>query len=188
MVHIYITPVEHKTTHPDFIYVPLGSALHPLRLLGLSDLLVAGPVIPALAPYINVLATVVGTPLDFLHFIIRSRLGLLALCTTPNHGNGYHWTLTPARGALQRGSLRRGWSWVPLFFSRRGRRDLVFLLHHAARGRCPCGLIAPCRGACPGLVLGRALLGNLYRSRNCGLLADGLLGGIIIANCWLGCP
>ena len=114
------TLAEHKTTHLDFIYEPLGSVLHPLHLLGLGDLLVAGRVIPALAPYINVLATITGTPLDFLHFIIRGRLGLLALCATPSHGNGSPWTLTPARGALQRGSLRRGWSWGPLFFSRRG--------------------------------------------------------------------
>jgi len=40
--------------------------------------------------------------------------------------------------------------------------------------------------------LGRVLLGNLCRSRNCGLLhgllADGLLGGIIIDNYRLGWP
>ena len=191
MVYIY-TPAEHKTTHLNFIDEPLGSALHPLCLLGLGDLLVAGPVIPALAPYINVLATVMGTPLNFLHFVIGDRLGLLALCATTSHGNGYHRTLTPARGALQRGSLRWGWSWGPLFFSQRRGRDLVFLLQCAGRGRCPCGLIAPCRGTRLGLVLGRVLLGDLRRSHNGGvlhgLLADGKLCGIMIGSCWLGCP
>ena len=152
----------------------------------------AGPVVPTLAPNVNVLATIVGTPLDLLHFVIRGRADLLALRATPSHGNGYHRTLTPARGALRRGSLCWGWSWTPLFFSWKGGRDPISLLCNVARERHPRGLIAPCRGARPSLVLGRFLLGNLCRGRNCGLLcrllADGLLGGIVISNCRLGCP
>jgi hypothetical protein len=99
------TLVEYKTTHLNFINEPLSSTLYPRRLLGLGDLLVAGPVVPMLVSHVNVLATIVGTPLDLLHFIIRGRAGLLALRATPSHGNGYHRTLTPARGALRRGSL-----------------------------------------------------------------------------------
>jgi len=99
------TPAEHKTTHLNFIDEPLGSALHPLRLLGLGDLLIAGLVVPTLAPHINVLATIMGTSLDFLHFVIGGRLSLLALRATSSHGNGYHRTLTSARGALLRGRL-----------------------------------------------------------------------------------
>jgi len=103
-----VPPAEYKTTHLNFINEPLSSVLYPRRLLGLGDLLVASLVVPTLAPYVNMLATIVGTPLDFLHFVVGGRLGLLALRATPSHGNGYHRTLTPARGALQRGSLR--WS------------------------------------------------------------------------------
>jgi len=97
--------MEHKTTHLNFINESLSSALYPRHLLGLGDLLVACPVVPTLAPHVNMLAAIVGTPLDFLHFVIGGRLGLLALRANANHGNGYHRTLTPARGAPRRGSL-----------------------------------------------------------------------------------
>jgi hypothetical protein len=100
------TLAEYKTTYLDFIDEPLGSALYPRRLLGLYELLVAGPVIPTLAPHVNMLATIVGAPLDLLHFIIGGRLGLLALRATPSGGNRYQRTLTPARGALRCRSLR----------------------------------------------------------------------------------
>ena len=73
-----------------------------------------------------------------------------------------------------------------------GGRDPVSLLCNATWERHPSGLIAPCWGARPSLVLGRFLLGNLYRGHNygllCRLLADGLLGGIVISNCRLSCP
>jgi len=88
------TLAEYKTTHLNFINEPLSSALYPRRLLSLSELLVADPVVPTLAPHVNVLATIVGTPLDLLHFVIRGRLGNGALLATPSHGNWYHWTLT----------------------------------------------------------------------------------------------
>jgi len=52
----------------------LGSALHSLRLLDLGDLLKAGLVVPTLAPYIDVLVTIVGVPLDLYHLIVRDRL------------------------------------------------------------------------------------------------------------------
>jgi len=40
-------------------------------------------VVPALAPHVNVLVTILGMTLDLLHFIVGGRLGLLARCTTP---------------------------------------------------------------------------------------------------------
>jgi len=40
-------------------------------------------VVPALAPHVNVLATILGTTLDLLHFFVEGRLGLLALRTPP---------------------------------------------------------------------------------------------------------
>ena len=150
----------------------------------------AGPVVPTLAPHVNVLATIVGTPLDLLHFVIRGGLGLGASLATPSYCNGYHWTLTSARGALRCGSLRRDWSWFPLFFSRGG-RDLVSLLRNAARGRRPRCLITPCRGPRPGLVSSQALFGGYCHGHNRGLLhgllAAGLVGGILVSNCRLGC-
>jgi len=82
----------------------LGSALYPLRLLDLGDLLVAGLVVPMLAPYIDVLATIAGTPLDLLHFVVGGRPSFLAFYATPNHGIGYHRTLTSVRSALLCGS------------------------------------------------------------------------------------
>jgi len=99
------TSAERKTTYLNIINKPLNSTLYPRRLLGLGDLLVAGLVVPSLAPHVDMLAAIMGTPLDFLHFIIGGHLGLLAFHATPSHGNGYHRTLTPARGALRRGSL-----------------------------------------------------------------------------------
>jgi len=104
MVYIY-TPIECETTYLNFTNEPLSSTLYPLRLLDLGDLLVASLVVPTLAPYINVLATIARTPLDFLHFVVGGRLSFLTLYATPNHGNGYHRTLTPVRSALLRGSL-----------------------------------------------------------------------------------
>jgi hypothetical protein len=53
---------EYKTTYLYFINEPLSSALYPCRLLGLGELFVAGPVVPTLAPHVNVLVTIVGTP------------------------------------------------------------------------------------------------------------------------------
>jgi hypothetical protein len=80
----------------------------------------------------------------------------------------------------------------PSLLQLEGGWDPVSLLCNAAWERHPRGLIAPCRGAHPSLVLGRFLLGNLCRGLNCGLLcrllADSLLGGIDISNCRLGCP
>jgi len=101
---------EYKTTYLDFIDEPLGSALYPRHLLGLGELLVIGLVVPTLAPHVNMLATIMGAPLDLLHFVIGGCLGLLALCATPSRGNRYQRTLTPARGALRCRSLHWGWS------------------------------------------------------------------------------
>ena len=91
---------EYKATYLDLIDEPLGSALHPCRFLGLGELLVTNKVVPTLAPHVNVLATIMGAPLDLLHFVVGDRLGLLALRATPSRGNGYQRTLTPTRGAL----------------------------------------------------------------------------------------
>ena len=43
-------------------------------------------VVPALAPHVDVLATILETALDLLHFIVGGRPGLLALRTTPGRG------------------------------------------------------------------------------------------------------
>jgi hypothetical protein len=91
---------EYKTTYLDFVDEPLGSALYPCRLLGLGELFVTDEVVPTSAPHKNVLATIMGAPLDLFHFVIGGCPGLLALRATPSHGHGYHWTLTSARGAL----------------------------------------------------------------------------------------
>jgi len=87
--------VEYKTTYLDFINEPLGSALYPRRLLGLGELLVTGPVVPTLAPHENMLATIMGAPLDPLHFVIGGCLRLLALRATPA-------VVTGIRGPLPR--------------------------------------------------------------------------------------
>jgi len=58
------------TTHLNFFNEPLSSALYPCRLLSLGELFMAGPVVPTLAPHVNMLATIVGMPLDLLHLII----------------------------------------------------------------------------------------------------------------------
>ena len=72
----------------------LGGPLHPLRLLDLGDLFVAGPVVSTLAPYTDTLASIVGAPLDLFHLVVGVRLGPLALCAPPHHGQGHHWSLT----------------------------------------------------------------------------------------------
>jgi len=92
---------EYKATYLDLIDEPLGSAFHPCRFLGLGELFVTNKVIPTLPPHINVLVTIMGVPLDLLHFVVGGRLGLLALCAPPSRGNGYQRTLTPTRGALR---------------------------------------------------------------------------------------
>jgi len=100
--------MKHEITYLNLVDKALGSVLHSLRILDLGDLLMAGLVVPTLAPYIDVLATIVGAPLDLLHLIDGDRISLLALCATPNHGRGHHRILTLVRSTLLRGSLY-GW-------------------------------------------------------------------------------
>ena len=114
--------VECRTTHLNFVDEPLGSALYPCRLLGLGELFVTNEVVPTLAPHVNVLATIMGAPLDLLHFVVGGRLGLLARRATPSRGSGYQRTLTLTRGALWRRSLCPGWSLDFPLFSWRGSR------------------------------------------------------------------
>jgi hypothetical protein len=102
------TPIKYETTHLNLTDEVLGSTLYPLQLLDLGDVLVVGPVVPMLVPYVDVLATIVGTTLYLLHIVVGGHLSFFALCATPNHGNGYHRTLTVVRSALLRGSLH--WS------------------------------------------------------------------------------
>jgi len=97
---------KHKNTYLDFFDEPFGSALYSGHLLGLGELFVTDEVVPALAPHENVLATILGAPLDLLHLVVGGHLGLLALCATPSRGNRYHRTLTPTTGALWQRSLR----------------------------------------------------------------------------------
>ena len=117
--------VECRTTHLNFVDEPLGSALYPCRVLGLGNLFVTNEVVPMLAPHVNVLVTIMGAPLDLLHFVVGGCLGLLALRATPSRGSGYQRTLTPTRGALWRRSLCPGWSWGLPIFSWRGSRGFV---------------------------------------------------------------
>jgi len=42
--------MKYDITYPNLIDKKLGCALHPLRLLNLGDLLMAGPVVSTLAP------------------------------------------------------------------------------------------------------------------------------------------
>ena len=53
-------------------------------------------------------------------------------------------------------------------------------------------LFTPCRGPRPGLVFGRVLFGVFCHGHNHGLLhrllATGLLDGILVGRCRLGCP
>ena len=80
---------KHKTTYLDFINKPLGNALYPRRLLGLGGFFVTNKMVPTLAPYVNVLTTIMRTPLDLLHFIVRGRRGFLALYVTSGRVNRY---------------------------------------------------------------------------------------------------
>jgi len=77
------------TTHLYFIDEPFGSTLHPCRLLGLGEFFVTDKMVPTLAPHLNVLATIMRTPLDFLYFIVGGCWGFLAFCATPDRGNRY---------------------------------------------------------------------------------------------------
>ena len=77
----------------------------------------ASPVVPTLAPHIDMVASIVGTPLDLPHLIVGVRLGPLALCAPPHHGRGHHWPLTKVGSAFRCSSLdrwllhpSRGWS------------------------------------------------------------------------------
>ena len=146
-----------EITYLNLVDEALGSALHSLRLLDLGDLLMAGLVVLTMVPYIDVLATIVGAPLDLFHFIVGGRLSFLALCATPNHDRGHHRTITMVRSTLLRGSLygrllhrSRGWSPVLIF-------------PHTARWGSPCSFITPCRGARVGLFWGRVLGDPLHR-------------------------
>ena len=68
----------------------LGGPLHPIRLIDFGDFFMTSPVVPTLMPDIDMLAPVVGAPLDLIHFIVGVRLGPFALCTPPYHGRGHH--------------------------------------------------------------------------------------------------
>ena len=74
-----------EITYLNFVDEALGGALHPFRLFDLGDLLMAGQVVPTLTPYTDMLATIVGTPLDLFHLVVGGRLGPLALYASPNH-------------------------------------------------------------------------------------------------------
>jgi len=80
--------MKREITYLNLVDEELGSALHSLRLLNLDDLLMVGRVVPRLAPYIDVLATIVGAPLDLFHFVVGDRLSLLAFCATPTTVEG----------------------------------------------------------------------------------------------------
>jgi hypothetical protein len=64
----------------------LGDTFHPLHLLHLSNLLMAGLVFSTLVHNINVLTSVMWVPLDFFHFIVGGWRGLFILDIAPSHG------------------------------------------------------------------------------------------------------
>ena len=169
--------MEHKTTYLNLVNKTLGCALHPRGLLRLRELFVTNEMVPTLAPHVNMLATILGTALDFLYLIVGGRPGLFALRITSSRGHRCYRTKNLARGALWRRSLHSGWSRAPPPFRRWGSRSSVLLLRDTARGRRPRRLIIPCRGARSGPRWSRMLLGTLSRGRHCGLLLGLLLGG-----------
>jgi len=75
--------MDYEITYLNLIDKTLGGPLHPLRLLDLGDLFMASLVVSTLAPYIEMLASVMGAPLDQLHLVVGVRLGPLALCASP---------------------------------------------------------------------------------------------------------
>ena len=74
-----------EVAYLNFVDKPLGGPLQSLRLFDFGDLLVASPVVSTLTPDINMLAPIMGVPLDLLHFIVGACLGLLAQGAPPNH-------------------------------------------------------------------------------------------------------
>ena len=82
-----------RVVYLNFVDKQLDGPLQSLRLFNFSDLLVASPVVSMLIPYINMLAQIVGAPLDLLHFFVGACLGLLALGAPPHHSRGRHWPL-----------------------------------------------------------------------------------------------
>ena len=89
-----------KTTYLNLVNEPLGCALHPRGLLRLRKFFMTNEMVPALALHVNVLATILGTTLDLLRFVVGGRLGPFALRTTPSRGRSHHWTLVQAMGVL----------------------------------------------------------------------------------------
>ena len=71
------------TTYLNLVDEPLSCALHPRGFLRLREFFVTNKMVPMLAPHINVLATIMGTALDFFHFVVGGRPGLFALRATP---------------------------------------------------------------------------------------------------------
>ena len=162
--------MKREITYLNLADEALGGTLHPLRLLNLGDLLMAGLVVPTLPSYIDTLATVMGAPLDLRHLVVGDRLGPLALCASPNHVRGHHRTLTMVGSTLLRGSFHgrllhpsRGWSPVLLFC-------------HTARWGCSRCNIVPYRGTYVGPFSGR-VLGDPQHHRGSSGLGHGLLRG-----------
>ena len=144
-------------------------------------------VVPALAPHVDVLATITGMTLDLLHFIVEGRPGLLVRRISPGRGRRHHWALIQARGAYWRSGLCSGRGWDSPLFGKRRSRGSTFLLYNVARGRRPRGLSVPRRGARHGPCRGRMLLGALSRGRRRGLLR-GLRRGVSNDSNRLGFP
>jgi hypothetical protein len=132
---------KSEVTYLNLADKTFGGPLHPVCLLDLGDLFMAGPVVSTLAPNIDMLASIVGAPLDLFHLIVRVCL--------------HHWPLTKDRSTLRCSSLdmrlpypSRGWSSVPLFCP-------------TTRWGIGCSALIPRRGVCvdpfSGWVLGSSL-------------------------------
>jgi len=87
------------TTYLNLVDVPLSCALHPRGFLRLREFFMTNKMVPTLAPHVNMLATIMGTALDFFYFVVGGRPVLFALRATPSRSHRYYWTLISARGA-----------------------------------------------------------------------------------------
>jgi hypothetical protein len=65
-----VIQAAHRTTYLNLVHEAFSRALHPRGLFRLCELLMSNKVVPALAPHVDVLATITGTTLDLLHVVI----------------------------------------------------------------------------------------------------------------------
>ena len=158
---------ECEITYINLVGKTLGDPLHPLRLLDLSDLFVAGPVVPTLLPHIDMLASVAGAPLDLIHLTVGVRLGPLLPTMVEGIIGPLPRSGTPSGAAASIGGPS----------TRAGDGALFSSSATLLGGGVPVPLI-PYRGVYVGPFSGR-FFGNLLRRRGSGRLHHGLLRGCL---------